>query len=145
MQQVARERLLEFGIRPSVQRLAIMKYLLTHRTHPTVDEIYSALAPEIPTLSRTTVYNTLHLLYEKGAILLISIDPANTHFDGYTHPHAHFMCTQCSKVFDVELDDSAFVERNKPRNAASITDSELYYVGICKDCDNPNNATNNNK
>lgn len=143
MQQVARERLLEFGIRPSVQRLAIMKYLLTHRTHPTVDEIYNALAPEIPTLSRTTVYNTLHLLYEKGAILLISIDPSNAHFDGYTHPHAHFLCTKCVKVTDVEIDDIGFVERNKPRNAASIADSELYYVGICKDCDKQSKTTNN--
>lgn len=136
MQQAARERLVKFGIRPSVQRIAIMKYLLSHRTHPTVDEIYTALAPEIPTLSKTTVYNTLHLLYEHGAILLISIDPANTHFDGYTHPHAHFLCTKCTKVYDVEIDDTAFVDRNKPSMAAEITDSELYYVGVCRECGN---------
>lgn len=32
--------LLKNGIRPSTQRLAIMNYLLTHPTHPTVDEVY---------------------------------------------------------------------------------------------------------
>jgi Fe2+ or Zn2+ uptake regulation protein len=137
--KTAREHLMKFGIRPSVQRVAVMKYLLTHRTHPTVDEIYSALAPEIPTLSRTTVYNTLHLLHEHGAILVLVMDGITAHFDGFTHPHAHFLCTRCGKVFDVELESTEFVERNTPRNAAVITDTQLYYKGICADCNKEQN------
>ncbi len=132
---VAKEYLMKFGIRPSVQRIAVMNYLLTHRTHPTVDEIYHALAQEIPTLSRTTVYNTLHLLCEHGAVLALCIDGINAHFDGYTHPHAHFMCANCGQVYDVDLDDASFVERNIPRNAARVTDAQLYYKGICADCE----------
>ena len=46
----AYSRLVEHGVKPSVQRLAIMDYLLTHFTHPTVDDIYKALHPIIPTL-----------------------------------------------------------------------------------------------
>lgn len=57
--EVVVERLQGHNIKPSVQRIAIMKYLMEHRTHPTVDEIYTALSPTIPTLSKTTVYNTL--------------------------------------------------------------------------------------
>ena len=137
--KTAREHLMKFGIRPSVQRVAVMKYLLTHHTHPTVDEIYSALAPEIPTLSRTTVYNTLHLLHEHGAILVLVMDGITAHFDGFTHPHAHFLCTRCGKVFDVELESTEFVGRNTPHNAAVITDTQLYYKGICKDCNKEQN------
>ncbi len=133
--KVAKEHLERFGIRPSVQRVAVMHYLLTHRTHPTVDEIYTSLASEIPTLSRTTIYNTLRLLHESGAILMLGIDSANARFDGYTSPHAHFMCASCGKVYDVDLDDTAFVGRNSPRNAARITDAQLYYKGICADCE----------
>lgn len=131
---VAKEHLMQFGIRPSVQRVAVMHYLLTHRTHPTVDEIYTALAKEIPTLSRTTIYNTLHLLCEHGAALALCIDGINAHFDGFTHPHAHFMCTCCGKVYDVDLDDASFVKRNTPHNASHITDAQLYYKGVCVDC-----------
>lgn len=134
MMTVAKERLEHFGIRPSVQRVAVMHYLLTHRTHPTVDEIYQALMTEIPTLSRTTVYNTLHLLHQHGAVLALCIDGINAHFDGYTHPHAHFMCTECGEVYDVDLDDTAFVERNTPQNAAQISEVQLYYKGTCADC-----------
>lgn len=131
---VAKEYLQRYGIRPSVQRTAVMHYLLTHRTHPTVDEIYTALIGEIATLSRTTVYNTLRTLHEHGAILMLGIDSMNARFDGYTSPHAHFMCTCCGKVYDVDLDDSEFVARNRPRNAAALTDAQLYYKGVCDDC-----------
>ena len=37
-----------FGVKPSLQRLAIMEYLMTHRTHPTADEIFNALSPSMP-------------------------------------------------------------------------------------------------
>ena len=46
------------SIKPSVQRIAIMNYLIEHRTHPTVDEIYTALSPSIPTLSKTCLLYT---------------------------------------------------------------------------------------
>ena len=49
------DRLVKYGIKPSVQRIAIMDYLMTHRTHPTADEVYMALCDSIPTLSKTTV------------------------------------------------------------------------------------------
>ena len=131
---VAKEYLKTYNIRPSIQRIAVMHYLLTHRTHPTVDEIYNALVVEIPTLSRTTVYNTLHTLHQHGAILMLGIDSTNTRFDGYPSPHAHIMCACCGKVYDVDLDDEAFVKRNSPKNAATITEAQLYYKGVCDAC-----------
>ncbi len=47
----------EEGIQPSYHRLKILEYMMNHRTHPTVDIIYKNLSKEIPTLSKTTVYN----------------------------------------------------------------------------------------
>ena len=44
----AYEYLLSYHIKPSVQRIAIMDYLLNHKTHPCIDEIYTALCKEIP-------------------------------------------------------------------------------------------------
>lgn len=62
------------GVKPSVQRLAVMDYLVENHTHPTADEIYSALHKQMPTLSKTTVYNTLKLLTEQGAAIQLTID-----------------------------------------------------------------------
>ena len=94
------KRLQNHNIKPSVQRIAIMSYLMEHRTHPSVDEIYTALAPSIPTLSKTTVYNTLKLLSEQGAAQTLTIDERNTCYDAETSPHAHFLCKQCGKIYD---------------------------------------------
>ena len=66
-----KQYLLERDIKPSVQRIAVMTYLLEHRTHPTVDEIYLELQDKIPTLSKTTIYNTLKLFVEKKAIIML--------------------------------------------------------------------------
>ena len=66
--------LAECGVKPSVQRIAIMHYLLTHYTQPTVDDVYRGLSGKMPTLSRTTVYKTLRLLSENNAAQMITID-----------------------------------------------------------------------
>ena len=92
-----------FGVKPSLQRLAIMEYLMTHWTHPTADEIFNALSPSMPTLSKTTVYNTLKLFAEQGAVLSLDIDPKNTHFDGDITPHAHFYCKSCGAIHDLSM------------------------------------------
>ena len=97
MQMKTYDYLLSFNVKPSVQRLAIMDYLLTHRTHPTIDEIYLALCHEIPTLSKTTVYNTLKLFVENGLAQMLTIDERNVCYDGDISFHAHFLCKQCNK------------------------------------------------
>ncbi|MBK5190687.1 MAG: transcriptional repressor [Methanosarcinales archaeon] len=54
------------GIHTSYHRLKILEYLRNHRTHPTVERMHKELSREIPTLSKTTVYNTLKLFVRKG-------------------------------------------------------------------------------
>ena len=58
-----REELINAGIRPSVQRLAIFEYVRNSCQHPTAEVVYEALCDELGSLSLTTVYNTLKLFY----------------------------------------------------------------------------------
>ena len=97
-QKEAITRLADHGIKPSVQRIAIMQYLLTHFTHPTVDDVYRGLLPKIPTLSRTTVYNTLRMFSDNDAAQMITINEHRVCYDGNITPHAHFICTECRRV-----------------------------------------------
>ena len=109
----ATEHLIKHGIRPSVQRIAVMNYLLEHRTHPTVDEMYVALSKDMPTLSKTTVYNTLELLVKQKAVLELTIDSKMSHYDGYTHAHAHFKCKKCGRIFDLRCRIECFANRQR--------------------------------
>lgn len=128
------EHLLKYGIKPSVQRMAIMEYLRTHRTHPTADEIYSALSPSIPTLSKTTVYNTLKLFSEKGAALSLNIEDKNTRFDGDVSSHAHFICENCGQIHDLPLSEQQNTALKQQTNDLMIKEVQVYYKGYCKTC-----------
>lgn len=128
--------LIAHGIKPSVQRIYIMEYLLTHSTHPTADTIYNDLAPLIPTLSKTTVYNTLKLLVEQNATLALTIDDKNVHFDGDTSEHAHFLCLGCGRIYDIDMSE---ISCSTPlSDDFCVTETHLYYKGYCKECQNEN-------
>ncbi|MBP5455012.1 MAG: transcriptional repressor [Paludibacteraceae bacterium] len=125
--------LVEHGIKPSFQRISIMDYLRTHPTHPSVETIYNDLSPRIPTLSKTTVYNTLKLFVEHGAALMLTIDEKTTHFDGDLSSHAHFFCLGCGQIYDIEMDASVR-ERASESDLFTITETHLYYKGYCRKC-----------
>ena len=121
-------------IHPSVQRLAVMEYLLNHHTHPTVEDIYAELQPEIPTLSRTTVYNTLKLFASHGAAVMLTIDEKRACFDCVLEPHAHFICRKFGRIFDVDLKEAGEVNHPVDLPAGHVEEEHVYYKGICKDC-----------
>lgn len=132
IEKEAYSRLLERGVRPSVQRLAIMQYLLAHHTHPTVDEVYTGLSSDIPTLSRTTVYNTLRMFSDLGAASMLTIDEHRVCYDGNIMPHSHFYCEKCKRIYDLQTpsvpESHTYIEGNK------VNSSSLYYRGVCKNC-----------
>lgn len=126
--------LTEHGVKPSVQRLAVMEYLLEHHTHPSADEIYSALHPQMPTLSKTTVYNTLKLLTEQGAAIQLTIDERNVCFDVDTSNHAHFLCTRCGRVFDIRLHNRAADAAPEMPEGFTVEQTAIYFRGCCREC-----------
>ena len=124
--------LIDHGISPSVQRLAIMDYLLTNKTHPTVHEIYTELLPAIPTLSKTTVHNTLKLFVQQKIARNIDIDERNARFDGTVEAHSHFRCKQCGCIIDVPLSETNDL---LPKDIDFLIDEAYVNLkGICKRC-----------
>ena len=131
--QGTREYLLKYDIKPSMQRIAIMDYLMEHRVHPTADEIYNALYPTMPTLSKTTIYNTMKLFSEQGAVKALVIDEKNVRFDIDTSSHAHFMCLGCGCVYDLPIENQEAMQLEGV-GEMMITEIHLYYKGYCKKC-----------
>lgn len=125
-------RLLSHGIKPSVQRIAIMDYLIGNKMHPTVDMIFNDLYSKIPTLSRTTVYNTLKLLAEQGAIQMLAIDDKNSRYDADITPHAHFRCNRCGCIKDLAVKDCFSLGNSMEK--IKITEIQLYCKGYCEQC-----------
>ncbi len=125
--QKAIESLQCAGIRPSEPRLCIYEYLDGHRIHPRAEEIYSALAPEHPTLSLTTVYNTLKLFAEHRLIRVLNIDSSEQRYDINTDFHAHLKCRTCGSVTDIFMPAPSIP-------AANIEQISLDCYGLCSSC-----------
>ena len=130
----AYKRLEDSGLRPSVQRLIIMDYLLLHHTHPTVDEVHKDLGRKFPTLSKTTVYNTLRLFSECKAAQMITIDEHRVCYDGVTVPHAHFYCRRCGRIIDMDGICMPQLPIGESVGGNTVDEVQLYYKGICAKC-----------
>ena len=122
------------GVNPSVQRVAIMQYMMEHWTHPTIDQIYSDLLPSMPTLSKATVYNTLKLLVDKKVVNSLFIDERNVRYDAATKLHAHFKCKHCGAISDVPLEESD-IPKYRGESDLSPVETQIYFLGVCKNCD----------
>lgn len=124
--------LLEKKIKPSYQRIKIMEYLNSKRSHPTVDMIFNDLVKEIPTLSKATVYNTLNLFRENNLAIAVTIDNNETRYDSKVNNHGHFKCESCGSIYDFDIDiDSFSIDSLKN---FKISKKNVYFNGICPDC-----------
>lgn len=126
------ELLKQRNVRPSLQRIRILDYLLERRNHPTVNTIYDELLPQIPTLSRTTVYNTLETLCGSGLVITLDVGDGSIHYDADTSPHAHFKCEKCGRIYDIFMKPEELKENVPP--GFSIRSVQFYAFGLCAKC-----------
>lgn len=125
------EVLKKADIRPSYQRVVILKTLRSTTAHPTADELLRMVNSSSEfEISRATLYNTLQLFNEHGIIVQVDTNANETHFEPNINFHPHFICTKCKRVFDttgelpeVDIPDG-FIASNYTVNV----------LGICSEC-----------
>ena len=132
LHETAADLLRERGVKPSLQRLLVLSFLMSQKNHPSVEDIYKALLPKASTLSKTTVYNTLGILSAAGLVNVITIDGSEARYDIDTLLHGHFQCKQCNSIhdFQVDLPDASY----KMLNGYCIEERNIYFKGICSKC-----------
>lgn len=95
------DKLSRAGVVPTPQRVEIAEILLARPQHLSADQIIDTLRLNGSTVSKATVYNTLHLFGEKGLVREVIVDPARTFFDSTTHPHHHFYNVDSGTLSDI--------------------------------------------
>jgi len=126
------EQLKSKEIRPSYQRIKVLEYLYQKEGHPTVEGIFRSLMVEIPSLSKVTIYNTLHTLVEAGLVRVVDIDETEKHYDITLTNHGHFQCDACGTIynFSVNIDLIPFDGLDE----FQIREKNVYFRGLCPDC-----------
>ena len=119
-------------IKITSQRLLVLKYLDENCTHPTADQIYTDLKTNNPSLSKTTVYNSLETLANHGIIQVITISGSELRYDLEHGMHHHFYCKKCGKIIDIEI-SCPNVEKMS-EYGHKVEEIHGYIKGICKEC-----------
>lgn len=124
--------------RRSKQRDAILENLLSRYDHPTAEEVYASVRKVIPNISLATVYRNLNFLRDEGIILSVLTKDVE-HFDAHTTSHRHVICTECGRIFDINVDITKEI-LDEASNAfdGEIERCKLIFYGICTDCKNKN-------
>ncbi len=122
----------KFEIKPSFHRFKILEYLINNKTHPTADDIYTVLSKEIPTLSKTTVYNTLNYFVSKGIVSEVVIEENEVRYDIDISPHIHFKCKKCGEIYDIFK--KCEILTYKKIDEHKIEEYHIYLKGICRKC-----------
>ncbi len=124
--------LTEHDIKPSTIRIKVLDYMLNNRIHPTVEDIYKELINEIPTLSKTSIYNTLDIFVKNKLVYPLSTGEKELRYDIDTCCHGHFICEECKEVYDFHLPDD-FIN-NLNLEDYYVKSKNINLNGICKKC-----------
>jgi Fur family peroxide stress response transcriptional regulator len=120
------------GVRASHQRLRVLAYLREHRNHPTAEEVYEHVLEEIPTLSRATVYNTLHLYAQTGLVRVVDTVAQETRYDDVLELHGHFRCDRCGSLVDFPIDVASLTPEGL--FGYRVRERHVTYKGLCPSC-----------
>lgn len=125
----------EKNLKLTPQRIAVYKYLLSTKAHPSAETIYNNIHEDYPTMSLATVYKTLKTLVSVNLISELNVGENNFRYDGNPLPHYHIQCTCCGSVDDIEnfsLDTlNAQVESY---TKYKILYNKVYFYGLCPRC-----------
>lgn len=94
-------RLFKRQIQPTKQRIAIARYVLNTRDHPTADQVWERVKETLPGISRATVYNTLNVLVEKGLLMDRVIRHGVVVYDPKMESHHHFIDESSGLIEDI--------------------------------------------
>ncbi len=118
----------------SHQRDCIISYLISTKEHPTAETVYEHVREELPNISLGTVYRNLNLLADDGKILRFTALSGNVRFDGNPQQHYHFVCRECGRVLDLEVELNHIDKLAGADFDGIIEGHSVIYYGICPDC-----------
>ena len=133
------QRLEDQGHRLTPPRLAVVAAVLDRRGHFSVDDILS----QVPGVGRATVFRTMKLLAEAGAVCRVLLNDGSLHYRirrrrGHHH---HVVCTSCGAVQDLsECVVSDVVSELSRSTGYEIDGHWLELYGRCPTCRNAEQA-----
>ena len=105
-------------------------------SHVTAQEIWVRARALQPRIGFATVHRGLTRLHELGAVMKIDVPGADSAvYEPAARPHAHFRCTGCGAITDLEYAVPAHtVRRLAEHHRVAIEGEAVTFTGRCANC-----------
>lgn len=127
------EKLATSGFRFTAQRRHVYNVLVNKRDHPTAEEVFIRAKAEMPDISMATVYNCLDALVKCGLVKQVSHDRAANRYCSNMSEHCHYYCTDCNRVFDIDLKARPLVPEADMPSSFKPEEIDVSMRGHCPD------------
>jgi Fe2+ or Zn2+ uptake regulation protein len=105
-------------------------------SHLTAQEIWLRARDLQPRIGFATVHRGLGRLHELGAVMKIDVPgEASAVYEPTASPHAHFRCTVCGEIADLDYAVPAATRRAlAERHGIAIDQETITFTGRCRAC-----------
>ncbi len=124
------------GYKLTRQRKAVLDVMTLANTRLTAADVFARAQRACPDLGLTTVYRTLEILEELGAIRRVHLDDGCEAFAPTAIEHGHYLiCDNCRTTIEFEgCDLTAMLNRIAAQTGFTIQQHWLELVGRCPNC-----------
>lgn len=125
----------ENGLRATSQRIEILQAVIEAEGHPTAEEVWERAREAQPTLSLSTVYDTLSRFVELDLLDELHAGEEATRYEFFDRPHLNLVCTACGRVEDTEADGLAsLISEAEGASTFDVAPQPIELEGRCSDC-----------
>ena len=122
------------GYKATSQRIAVAQTVLRSHEHPSAEDIHEEVLRIHPTVSLSTVYNTLHLLKDITFLRELTYK-GTTRYDPNLELHINLICEGCGTIQDIEANQiKDFIDEISRRQGFDVTGQHIDIYGTCKKC-----------
>jgi Fur family peroxide stress response transcriptional regulator len=122
------------GLTVTPQRIAIYRALIEAHDHPSPEQVYQRVLPEMPSLSLATVYKTLDALCELGVVQEVSVLSDTKRYDANLERHHHLVCSRCHKVEDFYDEQMDGLQPRHQSDGFVAQAVNVQVMGLCRAC-----------
>ncbi|MDO5732362.1 MAG: Fur family transcriptional regulator [Eubacteriales bacterium] len=133
--ETLRAHLKRVSLKLTPQRIVVMHAVYAAGKHPSADRIYAmAKVDGHAGLSLTTVYNCLKNFEKAGLLRSFHRADGSLCYDVADHPHGHFHCKVCGKVYDFPFEHTVYEPLELATEGYAVDFFEIAAEGTCPHC-----------
>ncbi len=122
----------EIGCRDTLPRRKVVEAIALKGRHFTAEELQA----ELPSVGRATIFRSLKLLVQSGALCRVLLEDGNLHYQlSHRGHHHHLLCVECGESQDlVGCDVESQLQSVSTARGFQLSGHWLEVYGRCRDC-----------